>query len=75
MAYKYFMYSANQLKDRTNIEKQIGRTFVPGIVSVGPKLRKFTELSDTGKSNYSDAVIVTKGEESKISYTPIKSIR
>jgi hypothetical protein len=73
--YKYFIYSATQLKERTNIEKQVGRTFVPGNVSVGPKLKKYTELSSTGKSRYSDAVIVAKGDVSKMSYTPIKSLR
>jgi hypothetical protein len=73
--FRYFLYSSTQLKERTNIEKQVGRTFVPGTVSVGPKVKKFTELSETGQSRYSDAVIVTKGEVEKMSWTPIKSLK
>lgn len=72
--YKYFLYSAAQLKDRTNIEKQIGKQFVPGSVVVGSRSRQYTELSSTGVSRYSDAVIVAEGDVSQMSYTKIKSI-
>lgn len=72
--YKYFLYSATQLRDRTEIEKQIGKQFVPGSVVVGSRSRQYTELSNTGVSRYSDAVIVAEGDVSQMSYTKIKSI-
>ena len=65
--YKYFLYSAAQLKDRTNIEKQIGKQFVPGSVVVGSRSRQYTELSRTGVSRYSDVVIVAEGDVSQMS--------
>ena len=74
IGYKYFIYSAAQLRDRTNIEKQIGKQFIPGSVVVGSKNRQYTELSNTGVSRYSDAVIVAEGNVSQMSYTKIKSI-
>ena len=74
MAYKYFIFSATQLHERTAIEKNIGRTFKPGEVVVGPRKLQFTELNSTGTSRYSDAKIVAEGEESTIKYTKIRSI-
>lgn len=71
--YKYFIYSASQMKDRTNIEKNIGRKFIPGTVVVGPKKLQYTELSSTGTSRYSDATIVAEGDITKMSYTNITS--
>lgn len=71
--YKYFIYSSSQAKDRTNIEKKVGRKFIPGTVVVGSKKLQYTELSSTGISNYSDAVIVAKGDITKMNYTKISS--
>lgn len=71
--YKYFIYSSSQMRDRTNIEKKIGRKFIPGTVVVGNKKLQYTELSTTGVSRYSDATIVAKGDVSKMSYTKISS--
>jgi hypothetical protein len=75
MAYKYFLYSSTQLRDRIAIEKKAGRTFVPGTVSVGPKLKKYTEVSSKNSNRYSDTVIVAEGDISKMTYTPIKSTK
>lgn len=72
MAYKYFIYSRTQAKEREQIEKSIGRTFKPGEVSVGAKMAQFTEMNSTGKSRYSDAVIVAKGDTSNMHYVPIR---
>ena len=73
--YKYFLYSSTQLKDRKRIEKQIGRDFIPGNVVVGARSKIYTELSSTGVSQYPDAVIVSQGDVSHMSYTPIKSLK
>ena len=71
--YKYFIYSSSQLKERTDIEKKIGRKFIPGTVVVGSTKQQFTELSDTGNSRYSDAKIVAEGDIDKMNYTNISS--
>lgn len=71
--YRYFIYSATQMKDRTKIEKNIGRKFVPGTVVVGAKKLQYTELSKTKSSGYSDAIIVAEGDITKMSYTKITS--
>jgi hypothetical protein len=75
MAYKYFLYSSTQLRDRIAIEKKVGRTFVPGTVSVGPRLKKYTELSSKNSNRYSDTIVVAEGELSNMSYTAIKSTK
>jgi hypothetical protein len=72
--YKYFIFSASQLKDRSEIEKSIGKTFKPGEVAVGPKKKKYTEMNSTGTSRYSDAKIVAEGDISKMKYTDIRSV-
>ena len=71
--YKYFIYSSSQMRDRSNIEKNVSRKFVPGTVVVGNKKMQYTELSSTGVSRYSDAVIVAKGDITKMNYTKISS--
>ena len=71
--YKYFIYSASQMRERTQIEKNIGRKFIPGTVVVGATKHQYTELSDTGNSRYSDAKIVAEGDINKMNYTRISS--
>ena len=71
--YKYFIYSASQMRDRTEIEKKSGRKFVPGTVVGGPNKVQDTELSNTKTSRYSDATIVAEGDITKMSYTRITS--
>lgn len=71
--YKYFIYSATQMRERTEIEKKIGRKFVPGTVVVGAKKLQYTELMNTNNSRYSDAVVVAEGDVTKMNYTKIES--
>ena len=69
MAYKYFIYSINQMKFMKDMQKKMGRTYRPGIVFNKGRKFSFTELSSTGKSIYSDAKIVAEGEVNKFKYT------
>lgn len=69
MAYKYFHYSAEQLKFLTKIEAKMGRNFKPGVVFNKGKRCSFTELSSSKKSIYSDDKIVAEGEISTFTYT------
>lgn len=70
MAYKYFIYSAEQLKFRKEVESKMGKKFMVGHVIVNGVRKPFTEISTSPNSRYADAVIVTSGEESLIKYTP-----
>lgn len=72
MAYKYFIYSRTQAREREATEKSIGKKFRPGEVAVGAKMAQFTEMNSTGVSRYSDAKIVAEGELSRMNYTPIR---
>ena len=72
--YKYFIYSKEQHKTRTAVEKTIGKTFTPGTVMVRGERKKYTEVNTTGKSKFSDAKIIAEGEDSRMTFTPIKSV-
>lgn len=72
--YKYFIYSKEQYKTRTEIEKKIGKTFTPGTVMVKGERKKYTEVNTTGKSKYSDAKIIAEGEEERMNFLPIQSV-
>lgn len=67
--YKYFIYSSEQLKFKEKMEAKMGKKFKVGTVIYKGKKRSFTELSNTGKSNYSDAKIVAEGDITTIKYT------
>lgn len=69
MAYKYFLYSAQQQEFLTHVEKSMGHTFRVGTVYTKGSRKSFTELSDSPNSQYSDAKIVAQGEESTFKYT------
>lgn len=69
MAVKYFIYSSEQMKFRKSVDAKIGRMYYPGQLYTGARAILFTELSSTGKSRYSDAKIVYKGETDGLKYT------
>ena len=69
MATKYFIYSAEQLKFRRQIEEKMGKKFYVGQVIVNGARKPFTELSASPKSRFSDAKIVAEGEASTFRYT------
>ena len=69
MAYKYFLYSSEQLKFRTQIEAKMGKVFKVGHVIVNGVRKPFTELSSAPSSRYSDAKIQAEGEEHSFRYT------
>ena len=43
--YVYFLYSEQQNKERSEIEKKMSRVFSPGTVIVNGRKKIFTELS------------------------------
>lgn len=72
MAIKYFIYSAEQLKLRKEIELKMGRKFMVGHVIVNGVRKPFTELSSnppSASSRYADAVLVASGDPSTMKYS------
>lgn len=69
---KYFLFSREQMEFRKSMEAKQGKKFKVGTVIVNGVRKHYTEMSDSGVSNYSDAKIVAHGDISKIKYTPPK---
>lgn len=68
MAYRYFIYSRNQLEFKREREKKLGKTFKPGWVIVNGKKKNITEISLNGSIKFSDSIIVASGEEKDFKY-------
>lgn len=69
MAVKYFIYSSEQMKFRKKVDEGIGKRYTPGQLYTGARAILFTEINSTGKSRYSDAKVVYKGETDGLKYT------
>ena len=52
--YVYFLYSEQQNKERSEIEKKMSRVFSPGTVIVNGRKKIFTELSKSSSNRYPD---------------------
>ena len=48
--YVYFLYSEQQNKERSEIEKKMSRVFSPGTVIVNGRKKIFTELSKSSSN-------------------------
>ena len=66
--YKFFLYSNQQMKERKDVEKRIGKTYIPGTVLVNGTWKEYTEISPTSNSSYSDAKLIIEGDISNIKY-------
>lgn len=71
--YVYFLYSEQQYKERSEIEKKMSRVFSPGSVIVNGRKKIFTELSKSSTNRYPDCKIIAEGLKSKMMYTPPSS--
>lgn len=71
--YVYFLYSEQQNKERSEIDKKMSRVFSPGTVIVNGRKKIFTELSKSSTNRYPDCKIVAEGLKSKMMYTPPSS--
>lgn len=66
----YFLYSAEQLKFRREIEKKMGRTFNVGHVIVDGNRKPFTEISSSPvSSRFSDSEVVASGKLEDMNFT------
>lgn len=69
MAYKYFLYSTEQMKFMKSMDDKIGRKYKVGQVIVNGVRKPFTEISSAPTSRFSDVKIVAQGEEYLFKYT------
>lgn len=74
MAYKYFLYSSQQVAFQTGIEKSMGKTYKVGVVFAKGTKKSFTELSSSPTNRFSDTRIVAQGEESDFRYELPKGV-
>ena len=68
MAYKFFLFSKDQMDFRKKMDSKMGKTYKPGYVIVGGKRKTITEINSSGKSSYTDVIVIAEGEESKFDY-------
>lgn len=68
MAYKYFLFSKDQMDFRKKMDSKIGKTYRPGYVIVNGRRKNITEINSTGKSTYTDVQIIAEGEENNFDY-------
>ncbi len=70
-SYVYFLYSEQQFKERTAVEKKLSRIFTPGVVIVNGRKKTFTEMSKNSSNRYPDCKIVAEGYKNKMVFTPV----
>lgn len=69
-SYVYFLYSDQQSKERSDIDKRMSRVFSPGSVIVNGRKKIYTELSKSTTNRYPDCKVVAEGWRSKMIYNP-----
>lgn len=69
--YVYFLYSEQQSKERSAIEKSMSRVFTPGTVVINGRKRFFTEISKKPTNRYPDCKVIAEGYKSKFIYTDV----
>lgn len=72
--YVYFLFSSEQRKLRADIEKSIGKKYLPGKVLNNGKWKEYTEMSSNNKSRFSDSIIVAEGYINELRYVSPSSI-
>lgn len=69
--YVYFLYSEQQSKERSAIEKSMSRVFTPGTVVINGRKKFFTEISKKPVNRYPDCKVIAEGYKSKFVYTDV----
>ncbi len=65
----YFLYSEQQVSERSTIEKTMSRVFSPGTVIINGRKKLFTEISKKSSNRYPDCKVVASGYKSQLVYT------
>lgn len=66
---KYFLYSKEQHKKRTELERKIGRKYIPGKIFINGNEEIYTEMNIEYNDRFKDTIIVYYGEESEVKFT------
>lgn len=72
-AYVYFLYSEQQYKERTAVEKTMSRIFKPGTVIVNGRKKVFTEMSKSSSNRYPDCKVIAEGYKNKMVFTSVSA--
>lgn len=71
----YFLYSEEQVKEKNEILKKVGKVFVPGTVYVGMSRKNFSQMSDKDSMKYIDTKIVAKGYKNQMKFDLPKTVK
>lgn len=75
MAFKYFLYSKEQIKEKNTILGKTNKVFEPGVISINGRKEKFTQLSSSPSiDRFVDTKIIASGEESNFTFTLPKAV-
>lgn len=66
--YVYFLYSKNQYNIRKEVEKNLGKVFIPGKVLNNGRWIDYTEISSKPYNRYADSIVVAEGKISDFNY-------
>lgn len=72
--YRYFLYSKDQLKLRTEVDKKINKVFIPGKVLTKGHWQEYTEISLKPTNSFADSRIVAEGYLEDMKYQNHTSI-
>ena len=74
--YRYFLYSKDQHKMRTEVERKANKVFTPGKVFSKGRWVQYTEISTAPTNAFADAKIVAEGylEEMQGKYKKHESV-
>ena len=66
---KYFLYSKEQHKKRIELERKIGRKYIPGKIFINGNEEIYTEMNTKYNDRFKDTRVVYYGEESEVKFT------
>ena len=70
MGKKYFLYSDEQIKEKNEIYKKVGKVFKAGTVVVNGVRKSFTQLSDNKTiPRCIDTKVIAEGDPNSMTYT------
>lgn len=72
--YRYFIYSKEEQRLRTEVDKKINKVFKPGKVLYKGRWIVYTSISATKNSSFTDAKVVAEGYLEDMKYLSHSSI-
>lgn len=73
---KYFLYSDEQIKEKNDILKKVGKRFEPGTIVIRGNKYKYTQLSNTADMpRFTDVKVVASSPLNEVTYEKPKSVK